>query len=175
MAKRIDIATLRKMKSEYARGGVTVRELAEKYGCSFYTLRNRATREGWTDRRTEIEKKIDATVEAKMEQRAEAAVDRAKALVERTVEETAEWLDTIKGLRQQLQDGDYDGALKAVNAWARVIETGRNALGLDEKGTPPTGLIQQIVVLPAGHPRPDVKVLPYRPPGDEEPPAVPAV
>jgi uncharacterized protein YjcR len=48
-----------KIKAEYIAGGTSYRELAERYGVSFSTLKEHARREKWTDLREKARQKAD--------------------------------------------------------------------------------------------------------------------
>ena len=52
----------KKIKAEYIAGGTSYRKLAEKYDVPFSTLRKVAKREGWTQKRTQVEHKVDTNV-----------------------------------------------------------------------------------------------------------------
>lgn len=72
------------LKAEYIAGGVSYRELAEKYGVSQSTLRQRAAREKWSEQkntvRTEVEQKmIDTISDEQTEQAVSAASLISKA------------------------------------------------------------------------------------------------
>lgn len=69
----------RKIKAEYIAGQISQRDLAKKYGIGASTLMKRASKEGWTKKRAQVESKILAKVEQKT---AEAVADNA-ALMER--------------------------------------------------------------------------------------------
>lgn len=49
----------KKIKTEYIKGGISYRELAEKHGVSFGTLRNVAAREKWRELRDKTQIKLD--------------------------------------------------------------------------------------------------------------------
>lgn len=67
----------RKIKAEYVAGGVSQRELAEKYGISLRTVSRRAQVEKWTEKR----KAADArSVEKVSEKTAEIVADNATLL-----------------------------------------------------------------------------------------------
>lgn len=51
-----------KIKAEYIAGGTSYRKLAEKYGVSFSTLKDRAKREKWTDLKTQTQHKTDTSL-----------------------------------------------------------------------------------------------------------------
>lgn len=53
----------KKIKAEYIAGGTSYRKLAEKYNVPFGTLRRVAKKEGWTQKRSQIEHKVDKRLE----------------------------------------------------------------------------------------------------------------
>ncbi len=67
----------RKVKAEYVAGGISMRELAKKYGISAGHLMNRAAKEKWTDRRKAAEVKALEKTEQKT---AEIIADNAVLL-----------------------------------------------------------------------------------------------
>ena len=80
----------RKLKAEYIAGGISQRQLAEKYGVPWGTLRKQANVGKWNEKRKAAEKKAEQKVEQKT---AEAIADNAtlmerakKALLMRVVD-----------------------------------------------------------------------------------------
>lgn len=69
--KRIDWHAIR---AEYIAGGVSQRELAEKYDLSFSTIQKKCQRENWTKAREEAKIKIAENV---VQKTADAAADNA--------------------------------------------------------------------------------------------------
>jgi len=66
----------KKIRAEYIRGGTSYRKLAEKYGVSFNSLKDRARSEKWTDLREQKQhKSTTKMVEKIASQEAEEAVD----------------------------------------------------------------------------------------------------
>ena len=66
----------KRIKAEYIAGGTSYRKLAEKYSVPFGTLRRVAQREGWTQKRTQVEHKADMKMmEAISDDAAEKAVN----------------------------------------------------------------------------------------------------
>lgn len=89
-----------KIRNEYINGNISYRKLAEKHGIPFQTLRDRATKEGWFEKRKEQRDKINLKTEQKTaEKLAEAEANRllrisaaADRLLEK-IEEATEQLD----------------------------------------------------------------------------------
>lgn len=67
----------RKLKAEYIAGGISQRQLAEKYGVPWGTLRKQANVGKWNEKRKAAEKKAEQKVEQKT---AELVVDNATRL-----------------------------------------------------------------------------------------------
>lgn len=76
-----------KLKNEYINGNISYRKLAEKYGITFQTLRDRAIKEKWFAKRKEQRHKIDTkTTQKTAEKIAEKeAVPRSRCSVLRLV------------------------------------------------------------------------------------------
>ncbi len=89
-----------KIRNEYINGNISYRKLAEKHGIVFQTLRDRAIKEKWFDKRKEQRDKIRIKTEQKTaEKLAEREADRllrisnaADKLLEK-IEEATEQLD----------------------------------------------------------------------------------
>ena len=69
--KRIDWNAI---KTEYLTGNISQRKLAEKYGVSFPTLRDRAKREKWLQR---VDAERDKIVDRTLQKTADAVADNA--------------------------------------------------------------------------------------------------
>ena len=67
----------RKIKAEYISGQISQRDLAKKYGIGASTLMRRASKEGWTKKREQAERKTLAKIEQKT---AETVSDNAVLL-----------------------------------------------------------------------------------------------
>ena len=85
----------RKLKKEYIAGGISYRQLAEKYGVSFGTLRNVAAKEHWTDLRDKVMTKENIKVVEALSSR-NARLDKA---VDLALEAACEYLKTPGKLR----------------------------------------------------------------------------
>ena len=62
------------IRAEYISGGISQRQLAEKYGVSETTLMRRASKERWNDKRKQADSK---SIEIAQQKTAEAAADNA--------------------------------------------------------------------------------------------------
>lgn len=65
------------IKAEYIGGGISQRNLAQKHGVPYCTLRERSEREGWVNARKEVSRKVVAKAAQKT---AEAAANNAVKL-----------------------------------------------------------------------------------------------
>jgi hypothetical protein len=92
MAKKIADTEWDVLRTEYVSSNITLRELADKHGCSEDAVEKKAQREGWSDAR----RKLSAEVLAKAD--AELAESRAKELVKFNDED----LKVAKALRAQI-------------------------------------------------------------------------
>lgn len=62
------------IRAEYIGGGVSQRDLAEKYGVTYAAIRNRAEKDGWVELRDEAQRKSNAAATQRI---AEASADNA--------------------------------------------------------------------------------------------------
>lgn len=88
------MADWQKIKSEYIRGGVSYRKLADKYDVSFSTLRKVAARENWT------------------ELRSRAGAERDTKIVQSVASQQAKRVDDIQTVADMLLDKIYFGVLE---------------------------------------------------------------
>lgn len=93
-----------KIKAEYLQGGTSYRKLADKHGVSFSTLRARAIKEKWADKRDEVCNKAATKVEQKIvSQRAKdiELLDRSRTLLIQKLHRSIEKLPDIPGNRME--------------------------------------------------------------------------
>ena len=94
-----------KIKSEYVNGYISQRKLAEKHGIPYQTLRDRATKEKWNDRRKKQREKIGEKTEQKAAEklaereanrliRISDAADRLLAKIEEATEQLDQFIVT---------------------------------------------------------------------------------
>lgn len=85
----------KRIKAEYIAGGTSYRKLAEKYSVPFGTLRRVAQREGWTQKRTQVEHKTDTKMmEAISDDAAEKAVNIID-VADRLLDKISEFVEAI--------------------------------------------------------------------------------
>lgn len=97
----------KKIKAEYVRGNISLRELAKKHGVSFSTIQHKCAEEKWTDLKQNISRKAE-------EKAIQSAVEK-KA-------KTEVLFDTITDiLLQKISDGLKDGSLMVSGRGMRDI------------------------------------------------------
>ena len=103
-----------KIKAEYIAGGTSYRKLAEKYGVSQSTLRQRAAREKWTDDknsvRTEIEQKMIESVSDEQAEEAVSAVSLINQAAMNMLRQIAD--ETTRVIKDEKVFNVYSRALK---------------------------------------------------------------
>lgn len=86
-----------KIKNDYINGGGSYRKLAEKYGVSFNTLKERAVGEGWKDLKEEQQRKTTTATQQKTQDKISDALSdeaAAKARIRAKLIKMAEdWID----------------------------------------------------------------------------------
>lgn len=87
----------KKIKTEYIRGGVSYRKLAEKYGVSFSSIRRKSEKEKWTDLRTQCVQKTSTKIVESVSSQESKRVDGIQTVADL--------------LLQRIKDGVNDGSL----------------------------------------------------------------
>jgi len=131
------------IQSDYQAGVGSCRELAEKYCVSVGAIQNRCKRKNWrkdpkmfgalVDQRTD--QKIDQLVNSK----AETLAKKAERFIQRSVNESLDWMDQVQSAKTKLEDGDIGGLKSLIQAWEVPVRVGRAALRLDEQKPDATG------------------------------------
>lgn len=101
------------IKAEYLQGGISYRKLADKHGVSFSTLRARAIKEKWSDKRDEVCNKAATKVEQKIvSQRAKdiELLDRSRTLLIQKLHRSIEKFPDIPGNRMEQSVTELIGA-----------------------------------------------------------------
>jgi len=119
------------VRNDYELGKGSCRQLAELYGLNQHAVNSRCKREGWRETAKALKKRLDRKVVRAINNEAETMVDRAKRFVERTADESEEWLDAIQLAKRMVEVGDVDALVKLVTAWKVPVNEGRKAYGLD--------------------------------------------
>lgn len=89
------MAAWQKIKKEYIKGGVTYKQLSDKYGVGLSAIKSRASKEKWTDLRNQTQTKTDQkTVEALSSQNAKIGA-RLYAITERLLDKLDRAVDEL--------------------------------------------------------------------------------
>ena len=126
-----------KIKADYIAGGTSYRKLAEKYNVPFGTLRRIAKQEGWTQKRTQVEHRVDTgivdSVSQKETKKAVDIIDVADKLLLKIGEiaERYEDPDSLKKLTSAIKDlkeiKGYKSAKDLEEQEARIAKLRREA------------------------------------------------
>ena len=119
------------VRAAYEAGEGCCRELGELYGINPHSVGTRCKRERWRETAKELKNRLDKRLDRALTHRAESMADRAKRLVERTADESEEWLDAVQVAKRMVNAGDVDALVKLVTAWKVPVNEGRKAYGLD--------------------------------------------
>lgn len=136
------------IKAEYIAGGTSYRKLADKYGVSRSKLQAIATREKWTELRSQAQAKADAkivdSISDKASKRATDIVDVADKLLEKIYEmldlsENAYSTQNIKNLTSALKDikeiKGFKSSADMREQEARIAKLQREAMKEDDGNT----------------------------------------
>lgn len=136
----------KRIKAEYAAGGISLRELSDKYGVSFSTIQKRSMEEKWGNlrkksRRRAEEKLVDSLAE-KEAKRGIDIVDVADKLlgkISEMLEEGVYNTQNIKNLTSALKDlkeiKGFKSELDLQEQMARIAKLQREAQEDDAKDT----------------------------------------
>ena len=109
------------IRNEYASTDISTRELAEKYGISYNTVKDRASREKWAEMRDDQHRKITAKTQqetAKVVAKDEAGrVARLLRIADRLMDKTEQALGEldqqavkhVEKVKTSISERDYDG------------------------------------------------------------------
>lgn len=125
MDSKLTPAQWRKMRIEYVKGGTTYKALAEKYGVSASNIRKRASKEGWTKKRSDL----DTKVEQKVLERVCDARAREFELIAQVNDRMDEVLDHLLQFIGDQPPKKYDdlrGVESLTKAIAQVVQTKRD-------------------------------------------------
>ena len=110
-----------KIKAEWLKGGITQKQLAEKYGVKLKTLQNRASNEGW--------KNLKGKIKEKTEEKLCARVTRARVThLEKLIQANEDLLDGLVALAQMVKEKpqllfDVNGSIKNAESFAKGLQT----------------------------------------------------
>lgn len=123
------------IRSAYLNDEGSLRVLAERFGVSENTVEKRAARERWRSQLQTLCGKVAEVAEQTAEKRGVEIGERAAAFVERTLNESGEFLDRIQTELDAASRGDPYAVRTLVQAWKDVVATTRTAYGLNETTT----------------------------------------
>lgn len=108
------MADFKKIKSAYIRGGVSLRELSEKYGVSFSTLQKYAAKEKWTDLRKISGIKRDEKIAESVAEREAAKVDKIQTCADLLLDKIVKGLENDELVVTGRSLRDISGALRDI-------------------------------------------------------------
>lgn len=83
----------KKIKAEYIRGGISYRQLAEKYGVSLSSITRRAIKDKWADLRKQREQKANSEIVEKVAQQEAKRVDMIQDVADLLLQRIKEGVD----------------------------------------------------------------------------------
>lgn len=117
------------IKEAYQRGGVSIRELAERFGISKYALEARCKRGKWHKEKSEIVRKVSEKI-------VEEVTDKVNQHIKATISLCDDLYADITRSREQLLPVINPVALDALSrSLVRVNEVARLSLGIPDKPT----------------------------------------
>lgn len=111
-----------KIRAEWLKGGITQKELAEKYGVKLKTIQNRASNEGWKNSKGKIREKTEELLQAR--------ISRARAnRLEKLIIAQENTLDGLVALSEKVKQNpllffDEKGGLRNAESLTKAIQTG---------------------------------------------------
>lgn len=105
-----------KVRVEYIRSDISLRDLGEKHGIPEATIMRRSGKEKWFDQRKEYDSKVQAKLNQKLETTADKEAERLLNLRESVV-------DTFVEVRAEAREaGDYTNTIKANIELGKIVE-----------------------------------------------------
>ena len=111
-----------KIRAEWVKGGITQKQLAEKYGVNLKTLQNRASNEGWKNLKGKIKEKAEDQLCARV---AQARVTHLEKLIQAN-EDLLDGLAAIAALWKEHPNRmirDKAGTIKNAESFAKALQT----------------------------------------------------
>ena len=111
-----------RIRAEWLKGGITHKELAEKYGLSVKTIQNRASNEGWAKQKGKIR---EETEEKTRERIVRARVNH----LEKLIQANEALMDGLVQMAEIIQKNPYQmltdakGTLQNAESFAKAIRT----------------------------------------------------
>ena len=111
-----------KIRAEWLKGGITQKQLAEKYGLSVKTISNRAYKEGWKNQKGKIREKVE---EQTRERVTRARVNHLERLIAAN-DLLLEGLEKMAALIQAQPEAllfDKTGSIRNAESFAKALQT----------------------------------------------------
>ena len=111
-----------KIRAEWLKGGITQKQLAEKYGVKLKTIQNRASNEGWKNQKGKIREETEDKIRARV---VRARVNH----LEKLIEANEALLDGLVKMAEHIQAKpfqmltDANGTLRNAESFAKALET----------------------------------------------------
>ena len=110
-----------KIRAEWLRGGITQKELAEKYGVKLKTIQNRASNEGWKNEKGKIREKVEEQTRERVTRARVNELEKLIATNDALLDGLAAMAEFIKkNPKVYLRDGKR--SLKNAEAFANAIK-----------------------------------------------------
>ena len=111
-----------KKRAEWLKGGITQKQLAEKYKLSVKTIQNRAYKEGWKNQKRKIREKTEQEISAR--------VVRARVThLEKLIDANEKLLDGLVQMAELISSKpnvtlfDANGTLRNAESFAKALQT----------------------------------------------------
>ena len=110
-----------KIRAEWLKGGITQKQLAEKYGVKLKTLQNRASNEGWKEQKGKIREKTEELLTTRI------AGARANKLA-KLIDAQEDVMDALMGLAEMVKNNpklliSEKGEMRNAESITRAIQT----------------------------------------------------
>lgn len=111
-----------KIRAEWLKGGTTYQKLADKYGLKEKTIRNRASKEGWSKQKGQIRDKVEAETRERV---VRARVNHLERLIAAN-DLLLEGLEKMAALIQAQPEAllfDKTGSIRNAESFAKALQT----------------------------------------------------
>ena len=110
-----------KIRAEWLKGGITQKELAEKYGVKLKTIQNRASNEGWKNSKGKIREKTEELLQARISRARANRLEKLMAAQEDTLDALVKISAMAKEKPELLLAGK--AGLKNAESLTKAIQT----------------------------------------------------
>jgi len=111
-----------KIRAEWLKGGITQKQLAEKYGVSVKTISNRAYKEGWKNQKGKIREKVEEQTRDRVVRARVNHLDKLIQANEMLLDGLLEMAEQIKA-QPAMNLFDKTGSLRNAESFARAVQT----------------------------------------------------